>query len=140
MPSRRRPFLLALGLVLSLLAGCSGGDDAADRTPGDTITRDEADVLAELLRDVTPVEHRLFTGVITPSTFGKFGALLFRAMGGRFGDFRDWAEIERWSASIADALAELDSPECGQRLLELHQGFVEKTRLARGQRKRESID
>ncbi|MFC3890779.1 hypothetical protein ACFOWZ_04785 [Lentzea rhizosphaerae] len=30
-----------------------------------------------------------------------------RAMGGRFGDFRDWAGIERWSASIADALAEL---------------------------------
>ena len=36
--------------------------------------------------------------------------------------------------SIADALAELDSPERGQRLLELHQGFVERTRLARGQR------
>ncbi|HEX8866831.1 MAG TPA: flavodoxin domain-containing protein [Lentzea sp.] len=70
---------------------------------------EEADVLAELLRDVTPVEHRLFTGVVTPKTFGRFGTLLFRAMGGRFGDFRDWAEIERWSASIADALAELRS-------------------------------
>jgi DTW domain-containing protein YfiP len=36
--------------------------------------------------------------------------------------------------SIADALAELDSPECGKRLLELHQGFVARTRHARGQR------
>lgn len=36
--------------------------------------------------------------------------------------------------SIADALAELDSAECGQRLLTLHQGFVERTRRARGQR------
>jgi menaquinone-dependent protoporphyrinogen oxidase len=70
---------------------------------------EESDILAELLEDVTPVEHRLFTGVVTAETFGKFGALLFRAMGGRFGDFRDWAEIERWSASIADALAELKS-------------------------------
>ncbi|GAB2817889.1 flavodoxin domain-containing protein [Lentzea nigeriaca] len=70
---------------------------------------EETDILAELLRDVTPVEHRLFTGVITPSTFGKFGALLFRAMGGRFGDFRDWAEMERWSESIADVLAEQKS-------------------------------
>jgi menaquinone-dependent protoporphyrinogen oxidase len=67
---------------------------------------EENDILAELLRDVTPVEHRLFTGVLTAAAFGSFGALLFRAMGGRFGDFRDWAEIERWSASIADALAE----------------------------------
>ena len=36
--------------------------------------------------------------------------------------------------SIADALRELDSPEVGQRLLELHQHFVERTRRARGQR------
>ncbi|WP_448626270.1 hypothetical protein [Geodermatophilus sp. URMC 64] len=48
MPSRRRPFLLALGLVLALLAGCSDSS-AVDRNPGDEITRDEADVLAELL-------------------------------------------------------------------------------------------
>jgi hypothetical protein len=48
MPSRPRSLLLALGLVLALLAGCAD-DSAADRIPGDTITRDEADVLAELL-------------------------------------------------------------------------------------------
>jgi hypothetical protein len=48
MPSRRRPLLLALGLVLALLVGCSDSS-AADRNPGDEITRDEADVLAELL-------------------------------------------------------------------------------------------
>ena len=36
--------------------------------------------------------------------------------------------------SIADALAELESRECGERLLALHQAFVERTRIARGQR------
>jgi tRNA-uridine aminocarboxypropyltransferase len=36
--------------------------------------------------------------------------------------------------SIADALGQLDSAECGQRLLELHRVFVERTRYARGQR------
>ncbi len=35
--------------------------------------------------------------------------------------------------SIADALGELDSAECGQRLLRLHASFVERTRRARGQ-------
>ncbi len=70
---------------------------------------EENDILAALLDDVTPVEHRLFTGVVSAAAFGKVGALLFRAMGGRFGDFRDWAEIERWSASISEALAEQKS-------------------------------
>jgi len=52
MRSRTRSLLLALGLVLglltTLLAGCSDSS-AADRNPGDEITRGEADVLAELL-------------------------------------------------------------------------------------------
>jgi len=48
MPSRLRSLLLALGLVLALLAGCSDSS-AADRNVGDKVTRDEADVLAELL-------------------------------------------------------------------------------------------
>jgi hypothetical protein len=48
MPSRPRSLLLALGLVLALLAGCSDSS-AADRNPGDKVTRAEADVLAELL-------------------------------------------------------------------------------------------
>jgi DTW domain-containing protein YfiP len=37
-------------------------------------------------------------------------------------------------ASIAAALARLDSPASGQRLLSLHQRFVEQTLLARGKR------
>lgn len=36
--------------------------------------------------------------------------------------------------SIADALAVLDSAASGQKLLHLHQHFVERTRLSRGQR------
>ncbi len=36
--------------------------------------------------------------------------------------------------SIGEALARLDSPAAGQRLLELHQQFVARTRHARGQR------
>jgi DTW domain-containing protein YfiP len=36
--------------------------------------------------------------------------------------------------SIAEALGELDSPERGRRLLELHAAFVTRTRTARGQK------
>ncbi|HEX2073896.1 MAG TPA: hypothetical protein VHF92_08935 [Geodermatophilus sp.] len=47
MPPRPRLLLLALGLVLALVAGCSG--NGADRRPGARLTEAEADVLADLL-------------------------------------------------------------------------------------------
>lgn len=46
-PRTSRWLALALGLVLTLLAGCSGS--AEDRAPGSKVTDDEAKVLAELL-------------------------------------------------------------------------------------------
>ncbi|WP_439657816.1 hypothetical protein ACSHWB_36265 [Lentzea sp. HUAS TT2] len=64
---------------------------------------------ASLMGDVDPVEHRLFTGVVTAEAFGWFAAAVFRLVGGRFGDFRDWDEIERWSASISDVLAGIEA-------------------------------
>jgi hypothetical protein len=50
MPSRSRPPLPALvvGLVLALIAGCSG-NGANSRKAGDPVSREEATVLAELL-------------------------------------------------------------------------------------------
>ena len=48
MPARRRPLLPALGLTLTLLAGCSGTDERAEGAP---VTEEEADLLAQLLAD-----------------------------------------------------------------------------------------
>jgi hypothetical protein len=48
----RRRLLPAVGLVTALLAGCSTGD--AERSPGDPVTQQDADALAELL-------HRNYT-------------------------------------------------------------------------------
>src|SRR3978361_114423 len=71
MPFRPRSLLLALGLVLALLAGCSDSS-AADRVAGAKVTQDEADVLAELL-------HKDFTlggaNFVESAPYGE-GALL----------------------------------------------------------------
>jgi hypothetical protein len=45
---RSSGILLALAVVVTLLAGCSSGG-ASDRSPGDPITQDEANVLADVL-------------------------------------------------------------------------------------------
>jgi hypothetical protein len=50
---RPRVVLPALGLVAALVTGCSAGS-GADRSPGDPVTEQDADALAELL-------HRNFT-------------------------------------------------------------------------------
>ena len=70
---------------------------------------EEPTILAHLREDVRPVEHRLFSGVVRAEMLGKIGSLVFRAVGGRFGDFRDWQEIEQWAADIADVLADIEA-------------------------------
>jgi len=70
---------------------------------------EEPAILAHLREDVRPVEHRLFSGVVRAEMLGKLGSLVFRAVGGRFGDFRDWQEIEQWAADIADVLADIEA-------------------------------
>ncbi|MER8010219.1 MULTISPECIES: flavodoxin domain-containing protein [unclassified Streptomyces] len=48
--------------------------------------------------------HRLFSGVIRPEHLSRRGRLLFRLMGCRYGDHRDWDEIDGWAEQIAGAL------------------------------------
>ncbi|MGC0418128.1 flavodoxin domain-containing protein [Embleya sp. AB8] len=47
--------------------------------------------------------HR-FAGALARSDLPRSGRLFFRLARGRYGDFRDWAEIEAWADTIADAL------------------------------------
>ncbi|MFJ8962677.1 flavodoxin domain-containing protein [Lentzea sp. NPDC102401] len=70
---------------------------------------EESDILAGLADDVRPLGHELFTGVVTPQAFGKVGARVFRLMGGRFGDFRDWAAIDAWANQIAEDLTDTET-------------------------------
>ncbi|UNK45260.1 flavodoxin domain-containing protein [Arthrobacter sulfonylureivorans] len=58
--------------------------------------------LAGALRDlVRPRGHRLFSGVAREEDFPRWTSVLFRLVGARFGDFRDWDQIEDWAREIA---------------------------------------
>lgn len=50
---------------------------------------------------VCPREHRNFAGAIARSCWPASGRVFFRAMGGRYGDHRNWAAIEAWADRIA---------------------------------------
>ena len=74
--------------------------------------RGDTDQLATLWRALAPRGHRNFAGAISPSDWPGTGRAFFRAMGGRYGDHRNWAAVDRWADEIALALtAQCARPE-----------------------------
>ncbi|HVX42699.1 MAG TPA: hypothetical protein VHC49_02380, partial [Mycobacteriales bacterium] len=61
------------------------------------------------------VQHRDFAGVVEAGHWPPAGRLIFRLFTGRFGDHRDWADIEAWARMIvAQAERSAGSPRSGQ--------------------------
>lgn len=84
----------------------SVGMPGALRGPWKRLVPKEIPVIVERLPgDLSYRSHRLFSGVVTRAQLPRTGRILFRLVGGRFGDYRDWAAIDGWAADIADELA-----------------------------------
>ncbi|MEU9048200.1 MULTISPECIES: flavodoxin domain-containing protein [unclassified Kitasatospora] len=65
-----------------------------------------AELPAELRAVLQPVGRHDFAGAVSPQHWPIIGRLVFRVMGGRYGDHRDWAEIDDWADGIARTLTE----------------------------------
>ncbi|KUP97286.1 flavodoxin domain-containing protein [Thermobifida cellulosilytica] len=89
--ARRPVWLFSVGLAQVL----GGRFERAGQTPKN---------VPEVMRALRAREHRLFAGAIRPEHLPLFGRFVYRAMGGRYGDFRDWARIEEWAEEIAAQL------------------------------------
>lgn len=66
--------------------------------------RKETPELARFRKTIGPREHRNFAGMIRRSDWPATGRAFFRAMGGRYGDHRNWAAIDAWTEQIVRAL------------------------------------
>lgn len=84
----------------------SVGMPAALGRPFRRLAASESEVVFAALRTLVQArEHRLFSGVVHRDQFPDLRSrLVFHAMGCRYGDFRDWHEIDAWSARIAAGL------------------------------------
>jgi menaquinone-dependent protoporphyrinogen oxidase len=72
--------------------------------------------LGRFMRDVVPARivalrdtvhaggYRVFGGVMTRNAVPRPARLLYWAMGGRYGDLRDWPEVDAWAEQIVRAL------------------------------------
>jgi menaquinone-dependent protoporphyrinogen oxidase len=48
--------------------------------------------------------HRAFAGVIREGDWGRMGGIFLRLAGGRYGDYRDWRDIDQWAQSVGRGL------------------------------------
>ncbi|MFI1518620.1 flavodoxin domain-containing protein [Kitasatospora cineracea] len=100
--------LLADGDVWLFTVGMPG----ALRGPWRTLAgREEGRVVGDLVAQLRPRGHRLFSGVIDPEHLTRAGRAAFRAMGLRYGDHRNWPEVDAWGREIGRALHGRPGPD-----------------------------
>ena len=66
--------------------------------------KEEALLADDLHRMLAIREHRLFSGVFRREHIPLAGRLVCRLLGLRYGDYRDWPEIDAWATKIAGEL------------------------------------
>lgn len=54
---------------------------------------------------VHPRGHHAFAGAVAREHYPFIGRVLLKAMGGRFGDHRNWTEIDAWAERVGHELA-----------------------------------
>ncbi|GAA2784449.1 hypothetical protein GCM10010441_06720 [Kitasatospora paracochleata] len=65
-----------------------------------------AELPPELRAALQPLGQHDFAGTVSPEHWPITGRLVFRAMGGRYGDHRNWSEMDDWAGGIARDLLE----------------------------------
>jgi menaquinone-dependent protoporphyrinogen oxidase len=82
-----------------------------DRKPliGRFVPREPKEIAA--IRERTRAQdYRVFAGVIDRHQWPGASRILFHLLGGRFGDNRDWPEVEAWADGIARSLQRRSAP------------------------------
>jgi menaquinone-dependent protoporphyrinogen oxidase len=66
--------------------------------------RPEPKGVAKYRQVLHPRDHRNFAGAVERTHWDLLGNLFLRALGGTYGDHRDWDDIARWADEIAHQL------------------------------------
>lgn len=62
--------------------------------------------LAPLWGTLAPRAHHRFAGVVKREHWGGAGSVFMKLLRGRFGDLRNWTEVDNWADQIAAELTE----------------------------------
>lgn len=66
--------------------------------------QEQDQMAAKLSPFVHPRGHHLFSGVVRKDHLTPRGRAKFRLTGGRYGDLRNWEEIDSWASAVAEDL------------------------------------
>jgi menaquinone-dependent protoporphyrinogen oxidase len=61
---------------------------------------------------VRPRTYRVFAGAVDRAAWPLWSRMFFHALGGRFGDNRDWNVIDAWASEIAGQLRTTEAQGC----------------------------
>jgi len=81
-----------------------GMADALPRVFHRAADTEEAKVIGALGDDLSPRGDHMFSGVVGHDQLPTVGRIVFRLLGGRYGDHRDWAAMDRWADEIGEHL------------------------------------
>jgi len=68
------------------------------------VVKKEPRGIAALQNAIHARDYRVFAGVVERERWPRWSRLFFRGFGGRFGDNRDWPDIDAWADDIARTL------------------------------------
>jgi len=69
------------------------------------LMRREPKEIGQIQHAIHPREYRIFAGAVDRHQWPLASRVFFHAFGGRFGDNRDWPEIDAWADTIAQSLS-----------------------------------
>lgn len=75
--------------------------------------RNEPKGIAGLRAAIRARDHRTFAGAVERSHWSLSGHLFLTAFGGRYGDHRDWPDIDAWADGIARQLVRAEDASTG---------------------------
>jgi menaquinone-dependent protoporphyrinogen oxidase len=68
------------------------------------LIKKEPKEIGEFEQALHPRDYRVFAGVIDLHHWPAWGRILFKALGGRDGDNRQWSDVDAWAAAIGQEL------------------------------------
>jgi menaquinone-dependent protoporphyrinogen oxidase len=82
-----------------------GTFSSTQRWPFGVLARQEPKDIQQLRQNVHPRDYHVFAGAVERDRLPLVGRVFFKALKGRYGDYRDWQEIDAWAERIAGELA-----------------------------------